>query len=553
MIKNKNFNLLKIENWVLPLSYQVLIISIILYGLLIRLKLPFVPYTGPDSIGYLGVAFNYLDSGTFHQIAERNLPYPALLTTLLKISKDISIITLTQHAFGIFGGIFYLKIMGNLRQNFLNLSKTEIFTYQLTTALGLFMLMISPWQIAIEHFSHPESITMPFIMFYVLIALKLYATRKLSASNVNFLTQKNLLQSVIFLLTNYIFYLFQPRFTLACIFAATVFYLFQIMTSGQKKLLVVLLPTLFVLIIANIPLVKNFTYKENVDCQRSGFMFFYNLNTIIPLIKADIDSPDFKKFDKKILTRIVSDFNEAKNPVNKKYGSGFIKTVGYNTDYMMRTYSYIINLNEKREKSTEFFNYYLFKAIWINPFGLIGRFSGELIYFYKDARIFSESDSFQLENFTWADSLDSIKPWKPFFIQNHKVYDQYVSRLETLKNINFNFKSLLIDAVINISMLINKIYIFQCLSFFFVFLLSLKYKRNLIPYGVFILFLYLFVFLINLTISIGATTTISRYVYDQHSLNLLLILNSFFFSFLCLKSLFKAKKKDSSNDSEFKG
>ena len=95
--------------------YELMIGVLFAYAIAVRFTMPLVPFTGPDSIGYLGVAFNFLNSGQFIGIAERNFPYPGFLTILVNMSKDVSVISLAQHSLGILGGVFYLRIMGLVR------------------------------------------------------------------------------------------------------------------------------------------------------------------------------------------------------------------------------------------------------------------------------------------------------------------------------------------------------------------------------------------------------------------------------------------------------
>lgn len=513
------------------LIFYMLVSAIFIYGIILRLKIPSIPFTGPDSIGYLGVAFNYLDKGTFNQIAERNFPYPALITFLITISKDISVISITQHSLGIIGGLIYLRIMSILKITFLNLNKTELVIYMLITVLGLFLLLISPWQISIEHFSHPESVTMPFMMFYIYAGLNLYSQRKIALESKS-INLTYLLWSIIFLLTNYMIHVFQPRFTIAALLGALVFYYFQSKTVVPKKILLIIIPTLFIMAFINIPIIKNFTYKEAIDCNRSGSLFFYNLNTIIPIIKKDISDTDFKKFDKQILNQIAIDFSEARLIENKNFSSGFIKTVGYNSDYMMRTYNFILS-RFTFEEASGFYRYYLYKAFLINPIGFINKINLEMIYFYRESNIFSLQDS---NRGSFTNSLDTVETWKPHFINNHKLYDAYVERLKIAKDYALDYNTPLTNTFKNISVVLNKIYVHICILFIFSLFICYKTSKKILPLGIFTVLIFLIINSVILNISIVATTVIKRYIYDIYGLNLLFILNSFFFIILTFKN-----------------
>jgi hypothetical protein len=514
------------------LIFYILISAVFIYGIILRLKIPSIPFTGPDSIGYLGVVFNYLDKGTFNQIAERNFPYPAMITFLIAISKDISVIPIAQHILGIIGGLLYLKIMNILKVTFLKLNNTEFFIYKLITVLGLFLLLISPWQITIEHYTHPESVTMPFIMFYIYAGLKLYLQRKIAVESKSF-NLNNLIWSIIFLLTNYMIYIFQPRFTIGALLGAFVFYYFQSRAALPKKISLIIIPTLFIMAFTNIPIIKNFTYKEAIDCNRSGSLFFYNLNTIIPIIKKDISDSGFQKFDKKILNQIVTDFNEAKSTENRNLSSGFIKTIGYNGDYLMRSYNFILNSFTFKEAS-EFYSYYIDKAFLINPMGLIKKIYLEMIYFYDESNVFSDQGS---NLGKWKNSLDTVQSWKPIFLKNHKVYDSYVERLNIVKDYAYDYNVPSNNFFKRISVALNNIYTFICILFLFSLFICYKTYKSILPFGIFTLFIFLIINSIILNISVGATTVIGRYIYDIYSLNLLFILSSVFFIILTLKNI----------------
>jgi hypothetical protein len=512
--------------------HQFLIGAVLIYGIILRLKIPSIPFMGPDSIGYLGVAFNYLDKGTFNQIAERSFPYPAMLTFLVAISKDISIVPITQHTLGIIGGLLYLRVMHILKTIFLNLNNIELFIYKLITVVGLFLLLISPWQISIEHFSHPESVTMPFMMFYIYAGLKLYSQRKISLESKS-ITLNYLLWSIIFLFTNYMIYVFQPRFAITSLLGAFVFYYFQNRTQVPKKISLIIIPTLFIIVFTNISIIKNFTDKEAVECNRSGSLFFYNLNTIIPIIKKDISDSGFKKFDKKLLNQIVIDFNEAKSKENKNISSGFVKTIGYNVNYFMQTYNYILNKVTFGE-ATAFYKYYLYKAFSNNPIGLIEKINLEILYVYEESNVFSEQGS---NMGTWINSLEVLQTWKPIFIKNHKVYDSYFESLVLANNYTFDYNPLFTDIFKSIYRALNDIYKYICILFIFSLFICYKTYKKILPLGIFTVFIFLIINSIILNISVGASTLFERYIYDIFSLNLMFILSSVFFIMLTLKSM----------------
>jgi hypothetical protein len=229
----------------------------------------------------------------------------------------------------------------------------------------------------------------------------------------------------------------------------------------------------------------------------------------------------------------VTDFNEAKSTENRNFSSGFIKTIGYNGDYLMRSYNFILNSFTFKDASG-FYSYYIEKAFLINPMGLIKKIYLEMIYFYDESNVFSEQGS---NLATWKNSLDTVQSWKPIFLKNHKVYDSYVERLNIVKDYAYDYNVPSNNYLKRVSVALNNIYIFICILFLFSLFICYKTYKSILPFGIFTLFIFLIINSIILNISVGATTVIGRYIYDIYSLNLLFILSSVFFIMLILKSI----------------
>ena len=514
-------------------SLYALVIGVLFaYAIVVRFAIPLVPFTGPDSIGYLGVAFNFLNGGQFIGIAERSFPYPGFLTILVNTSKDVSVVSLAQHSLGILGGVFYLRIMGLVRSYFLDLSPHEIFLYKFLSMAGLFLLLLSPWQLMIEHSSHPEALTMPLFAIYLYSTLRLYEAKLKPEIFLN-----NLKWSTCFFITNCFIFMLQPRFIIASAMGAVIFYYFQLVGDSKltRKLALACVPSLVLVLLINIPLIKNYSYTQAVDCNRSANLFFYNLNTIAPIIQSDIDNPTFNQFNKEMLNKVITDFASAKASENKRFSSGFIGTIGYNSDYTLRTYySILTNFDGNFVNAGTFYKYYLKKAIFTNPFGLIKKVLIEMKYFYSESQIFIEDEGWYA-GLSWKNSYEVAKTWKAHFSTKPEVYNFYVNSLDSVKDFKIN-KLPTANLTENISAVINKTYTFQCICFLVILSISYFLKSRFLSFGIFTLFVMLFGVFVNLAISIAATTVVQRYIYDQLSWNLLFILYSLFFIILVLKN-----------------
>ena len=173
--------------------------------------------------------------------------------------------------------------------------------------------------------------------------------------------------------------------------------------------------------------------------------------------------------------------------------------------------------------------------MFTNPFGLFKKVLIEMKYFYSESRIFIEDEG-PYPEFSWSNSYEVVKNWKVYFTKNPEVYDFYVNSLDSVKDFKINYKLPEANLAENISAVINKTYKFQCICFLVVLSISYILKSRFLSFGIFTIFVMLFGVFVNLTISIGGTTVVQRYIYDQLSWNLLFILYSLFFIILVLKN-----------------
>ena len=512
--KNETQSIVPCQTTALEVIYKSLVWAIFIYAIYIRLSLPLVPFTGPDSIGYLGFAFNYINTGIFTGIAERPFPSPGFLTILINLTGDASYISLIQHALGVTGGALFLKAT-NLSLSYLpKQAYGWSFIYKFINLTALFLILNSSWQVSIEHWTAPEALTMPLMMGYFYCSLKLYGSmRQQKPFWIDFAW------STIFSVFSFLMFLFQPRFALGFLAAAVFYYISRFVLPGGilRKATLIAIPTALAVLSAKIPLVSNFPYKPAVECNRSGGLFYYNLKTIIPLIEADILDSEFSSFNKSILRQIASDFKAAQAFENASFSTGYFSTIGYNSDYLMKTYNFVLSKNNGDFiEATKLYQHYLKKALTVNPAGLASKVYAQLAHYYSNTIVFQDSQILHY-NKNWAYSFETVKTWKSIFSNKSGSYDLYVNNLDFVSRIKSNYSLPASGLVNGLFRFLNKCYLAHSAFFLFVLIFSITIKSRYCAAGLFALCIMAFDFFVNLTISIGATTEVPRYIFDQHS------------------------------------
>jgi hypothetical protein len=180
----------------------------------------------------------------------------------------------------------------------------------------------------------------------------------------------------------------------------------------------------------------------------------------------------------------------------------------------MKTYVFLLSRKDLNPKTIEsIYRYYLIEALKKDPMGLARKVFKELYSYYSTGVFLQVTTNTSYAQF-WSDSLAVITTW-PREINDNKVYISYVSRLKTriksdyyYQNIFNKFSDLVFKSV-NFFFLPVLIFALICLLFFQII------KKNLNPYEVFLFITIIFHNLILLTISIGASTTYTRYVFDM--------------------------------------
>src|SRR5258707_5920884 len=132
------------------------VIGIAIGGLLVRARLPVVPFADGDTWGYLRPALHWLSGLGFQQTYGRDWLYPALLAGILKVSGDLYAITYVQRFLGLAGIlIFWAAWRSWLR--LLPVQGPIVHRIRFVVALLLLALYaLSPQQALLENTIRPE-------------------------------------------------------------------------------------------------------------------------------------------------------------------------------------------------------------------------------------------------------------------------------------------------------------------------------------------------------------------------------------------------------------
>ena len=286
--------------------------------------------------------------------------------------------------------------------------------------------------------------------------------------------------------------------------------------------------------------IKEYPYPELVACVRYGTIFYYNMNTIIPFIRQDLNDPTFHKINKIYLKRIINDYEESKKPAYLGYSSGRVPTIGYNSDYLMNTYSFL--QNQEGVASASIYQHYIHAAMINNPIGMINKILKEFKSYYTRG-IFFQTEFTPL--ITWKMSLDTIKTW-PDVITNNKVYSTYVQQLESAIDSGYIEHN-------RFSSIFSPIYTIMNSMFLPLIIISLitilydvhrKSSSHTFSFGILLLLIIMYHALITLTISIGASTSYLRYVFDMLPASLLVFASSFIYlSFFFIVNIYTRRAR----------
>jgi len=501
---------LKIES-----AYWVVVGILLLCGIFKRICIPQVPFTGPDSIGYLGVALRQIMTGEFHCIAERSWPYPGFLSILLNIKSSYTIISTSQHLIGALSVSLFAIIWWNIREMFTYSYKAEKNVFFFLGLLGCFFFSQENAFIFIEHWSHPESITAPLGLLAIFGFVYLIKQQK---------TEKKIIFGIIYI--QYLFFLtkFQPRTTLSLIpcMLATLYFLFRNQRLLFFSAITFLLSALFIYCFQILPF-KRFCKKDQTRHTRSMTIFAGNMKAISEVLKSE--KSNSKNTLETSETFSLTQYEKAKNNGTvKAIGLGWHESLGYNACVFGDPSFYMTILSKEggTRGAIKFYEKYILLSILRKPELWFKKITSQFYYGVFKQNIIAQTGKI---NGSWGYTADTLKTWPNEL--HGEFTSKYIIASEELRNLNF----LLHENTKTLRRLFNFLYSYATYPFFILFLLQIVFDKKTNNFDSVIIFIFTFIFFSFLTIAIVLSMDTQRYIMDLAPFFILLFLAGSFVVF----------------------
>lgn len=141
--------------------YRALVVFIFGAALWMRLSLPPVPFSDPDTLGYLFPSLSHLSNGVFCHAGGRAFPYPLFVDGILILCGTFNAINLVQHALGLLTGAILLVAWHRMFRFF---PRSPLMTalHRVMSCVMLASLLLSREPMLMEHSIRPEAI-FPFL------------------------------------------------------------------------------------------------------------------------------------------------------------------------------------------------------------------------------------------------------------------------------------------------------------------------------------------------------------------------------------------------------
>ena len=503
---------LKIES-----AYWVVVGILLLCGIFMRVSIPQVPFTGPDSIGYLGVAVRQIMTGEFHCIAERSWPYPGFLTLLLNISPDFRIIPFAQHLLGCVAALVFAATWWKCRQ--FNAS-SHLYLKILFFSIGCFgcyLLSFGGHFVFIENWTHPESISAVLQM----ILAWLFVMTLRSEKPRNFL-----IWSTVFLYFLNLLGIFQPRMKLTLFVGIGLIAL----TGWQKKIQLKRLVQMYIAAALIITLTQVMPFKKfcsihQVRHTQAMILFGSNMKAISKVMQRDLESPSVLKKDSVIIS--LETFQKAKDKdASKGVGFGWYKTLGYNLDLFLDPsfYNKIIENEGANDKATKFYREYFFRSLLAEPREFLKKIVVQLHWAWFHSKIFEYGSQDLISS--WQYTYQTLEPW-PIQLKG-QFFKTYLAAVEQAKNRNVKSLSMS-QGLLSVANLIYR----TAPSLAVFLLVAFCIFRNWGNQEIILLWLLLMNGAVFLVIAIAHSTEPPRYVSDQAPLLI----------FLCAYTIYLSAEK----------
>jgi hypothetical protein len=153
------------------------VIGIAVGGLLVRARLPVVPFADGDTWGYLRPALHWLSGLGFEQTYGRDWLYPALLAGILKVSGAFCAITYIQRFLGL-AGILFFWLAWRSWLRLLPLQKPAWrWACLVVTLLLLALYTLNSDQALLENSIRPEGMLAFFELLYLYCLISFFLAR----------------------------------------------------------------------------------------------------------------------------------------------------------------------------------------------------------------------------------------------------------------------------------------------------------------------------------------------------------------------------------------
>lgn len=506
-------------------AYWIAVGILLLCGIFKRICIPQVPFTGSDSIGYLGVAVRQIMTGEFHCIAERPWPYPGFLTILLNIYPNYKTISIIQHAMGSIAGFLFGFVW----------AETEIFCkiknplqkgiFYALGLLGVYSLSCGEYFISIENWSHPESISAIIQMTLVWCFIK-------------FINAENSPLRVLFSITLISFLsfmtIFQPRTKLAFISGvALVAYInYREKLSGRLISVIIAASTLMIFLTQYYPF-KHFCSSYQIRHTQAMTLFAGNMGAISKVLAADIQGPNLKS--EKSVYCALEQFEKAKNKEKSKgVGYGWYNSMGYNCDMFLcaEFYNQIIYYEGSNENAAKFYLSYVARSLLFEPEEYLKKIINGLFIAYFTQDILVGCGSPQK---SWQYTSETLRTW-PLELNGIFLKD-YILAVGSPKSSAYPS----IGGTPALNNLVNTLYkvipILALCGVLFSRIFRMFNKQDLV-----IAFLFLINLSVFLTVAFGLSTEVARYISDQAALSIFYICFGSFYLYQKLLQLISVKQ-----------
>jgi|GEM_PF-1102139 len=370
------------ELWI----YVLLLVVIFEEAIRARLLLPPLPFSDPDTWGYLFPGLSSLAGHDFVHTNGRSFPYPLFVYTLLANFGHFAAITVAQHTLGILSGAVLLWTWHRMRRFF---PSTPAIRWA-HGALGLAIttsFLLSQGTLLMEHSIRPEAIFPFFTILAPCFAVEYLIALPRHRNRAFFF-------GVALIFDSLLVYFLKPAWGLAAGFAILPVFVsfFRIRGAWAWKAAMVILPVALVGATLWYP-EKRLAQEHDPKSARflPQLLFCFNAHTIRAELVRDLEDDAKPRYDKELLARVLSIVDRELNANSRAYTS-----LGYDADNLMyrrktpdggRTDSVVSVLKETFDDDTDAFKafcYHYYLRAWLrHPGAMAYKIANQFSLFYR--------------------------------------------------------------------------------------------------------------------------------------------------------------------------